>query len=229
MGETVTYTADRSRVRLALEGMTCASCAKRIERGLNGLDGVEASVNYATEQATVDYDPARAAVDDLLRAVEAAGYRASLEARADADETRVRALETRLVVAAALTVPLTALALLPPLQFEGWEWLALALATPVVLWAGIGFHRAALANAKDLRGAALSVPRQAREPIAVVGRTAERHLRGPRPLEEEADVELVGDAEVLGSLGGSRRHRALRVPAASDGRSRPGGRNAATG
>src|SRR5262245_56461794 len=128
--------------------MTCASCATRIERMLNKLAGVEASVNYATERATVSYDPAHAAVADLVRAVEAAGYRAGVDARADADEARVRALKTRLVFAAVLTAPLTALALLPPLQFPGWEWVAAALATPVVLWAGFGFHRAALANAR---------------------------------------------------------------------------------
>jgi P-type Cu+ transporter len=138
----------RRRIQLALEGMTCASCATRIERKLNKLEGVEATVNFATEQAAVSYDPSRAAVDDLIRAVEAAGYRAAVDARADADEARVRALKTRLMVAAVLTAPLTALALLPPLQFSGWEWVAAALATPVVLWAGLGFHRAALANAR---------------------------------------------------------------------------------
>jgi Cu+-exporting ATPase len=146
----VTETAEqpRTRVQLSLEGMTCASCATRIERKLNKLEGVEASVNFATEQATVRYDPAQAGVDDLLRAVEAAGYRASVEARAEADESRARALRTRLVAAAALTAPLAAISMLPPLQFGGWEWLAFALATPVVLWAGLGFHRAALANAR---------------------------------------------------------------------------------
>jgi Cu+-exporting ATPase len=128
--------------------MTCASCATRIERKLNKLEGVEASVNFATEQAAVSFDPARAGVDDLIRAVEAAGYRAGVEARAEVDETRARALRIRLVAGAALTAPLTALALLPPLQFSGWEWLAAALATPVVLWAGLGFHRDALANAR---------------------------------------------------------------------------------
>jgi Cu+-exporting ATPase len=146
----VTATADesRSRIQLDLEGMTCASCANRIERKLNKLDGVDASVNFATEQATISYDPARAAVEDLLRAVEAAGYRASVEARAEADESRARALRTRLAVATLLTSPLAALAMVPLLQFSGWEWLAAALATPVVLWAGLGFHRAALANAR---------------------------------------------------------------------------------
>ena len=136
------------RVQLALEGMTCASCATRIERKLNKLEGVEASVNYATEQATVSYDPARAAVDDLIRAVEAAGYHASVEARAEADETRARVIRTRLAVAAALSAPLVALTMIPPLRFSGWEWLAFALATPVVLWAGWTFHRAAALNAR---------------------------------------------------------------------------------
>ena len=105
----------------------------RIERTLNELQGVEATVNYATERATVDYDQGRAAVDDLIHAVEAAGYRASIEARVAADDTAARRLLTRLLVAAVLTVPLVVLAMVPPLQFDGWEWLAAALATPVVL------------------------------------------------------------------------------------------------
>ena len=147
---TATVEQPRSRVQLSLEGMTCASCATRIERKLNKLEGVEASVNYATEQASVSYDPARADVDDLLRAVAAAGYRASVEARAEADASRARTLRTRLVVAMVLTAPLAALAMLPPLQFEGWEWLAFGLATPVVLWAGWTFHRAAALNARHL-------------------------------------------------------------------------------
>jgi len=136
------------RVQLALEGMTCASCAARIERRLNKLEGVEAAVNFATEQAAVTYDPARAEVEDLIRAVEAAGYHASLSARAEADEGRARALRTRLTLAAVLTAPLVLLAMVPPLRFSGWEWLAFALATPVVLWAGRGFHRSALAGAR---------------------------------------------------------------------------------
>jgi Cu+-exporting ATPase len=139
---------EHSRVRLSLEGMTCAACASRIERKLNRLDGVDASVNFATEQATVAYDPARAAVDDLLRAVEAAGYHAHVGARADADEAHARSLRTRLLASAALSAPLVALTMVPPLQFDGWEWLAFALATPVVLWAGWPFHRAAVLNAR---------------------------------------------------------------------------------
>ncbi|MEX0850788.1 MAG: heavy metal translocating P-type ATPase [Gaiellaceae bacterium] len=139
-----------TRVDLALEGMTCAACAGRIERKLNKLDGVEASVNYATEQAAVRYDADRVAVADLIHAVKSAGYRARLTADAAAADNRARALRIRLLVAAALTAPLTLLAMIPPLQLDGWEWLAFALATPVVLWAGYGFHRAAALNARHL-------------------------------------------------------------------------------
>jgi P-type Cu+ transporter len=147
---TATTAEDRSRVQLALEGMSCASCATRIERKLNKLDGVEASVNLATERASVSYDPAQAAVDDLIRAVEAAGYRASVQPRETEDETDARILRTRLIVSTTLTAPLVLLATVPPLQFTGWEWLAFALATPVVLWAGWTFHRAAASNARHL-------------------------------------------------------------------------------
>ena len=149
-GVTQTLAPASTRIRLSLEGMSCASCAMRIERTLNELEGVEATVNYATEQATVDYDQGRAAVDDLIHAVEAAGYRASIEARVAADDTAARRLLTRLLVAAVLTVPLVVLAMVPPLQFDGWEWVAAALATPVVLWAGSDFHRAAVLNARQL-------------------------------------------------------------------------------
>ena len=135
-------------VRLAIEGMTCAGCVARVERSLNELDGVEASVNLATEQASVAYDPGRVAVADLVRAVEAAGYGAYLQARAEAPVERAKALRTRLAVATALTVPLAAVAMFTALHFEGWEWLSCALATPVVLWAGWPFHRAAVANAR---------------------------------------------------------------------------------
>jgi P-type Cu+ transporter len=143
-----TAAVPRSRVQLTLEGMTCASCATRIERKLNKLESVDATVNFATEQASVNYDPVRAEVEDLIQAVEAAGYRASVTARADADDNRARSVRARLVVAAALTAPLAVLAMLPWLQFSGWEWLAFALATPVVLWAGWTFHRSAALNAR---------------------------------------------------------------------------------
>jgi Cu+-exporting ATPase len=143
----VTATTERpeARIDLALEGMTCAACAARIERKLNKLEGVDASVNYATEQAAVRFDPASVALDDLLGAVEAAGYHARPAQDAErSSEDRAKPLRTRLLVSAALTIPLTALAMIAPLQFEGWEWL------PVVFWAGFGFHRAAALNARHL-------------------------------------------------------------------------------
>jgi P-type Cu+ transporter len=129
------------RTTLELEGMTCASCAARVERTLNGIDGVDAAVNLATERATVAFDPGRVAVDDLVRAVESAGYRASLTRAADADAARP--LRAALTVAVVLTAPLVLLSAIPPLQFDRWEWVALALATPVVFWCGRSFHRAA--------------------------------------------------------------------------------------
>ena len=134
-----------TEITLELEGMTCAGCATRIERRLNELDGVEASVNLATEKATVHYDEADVAVGDLIREVEAAGYRAS-PAGDTHSEGPADLLRVRLAAAIALTVPLAAVAMIGPLQFDGWEWLALALATPVVFWAGWPFHRATLAN-----------------------------------------------------------------------------------
>ena len=133
-----------TEITLELEGMTCASCAGRIERGLNDLEGVQASVNLATERAAVRYDESSLDVDALLAAVEAAGYRAS-PAREREDEQR-DTVRTRLALATALTVPLTLVAMVPPLQFDGWEWLAFALATPVVFVAGWPFHRAAVRN-----------------------------------------------------------------------------------
>ena len=133
-----------TEITLALEGMTCASCAGRIERELNDLEGVQASVNLATEKAAVRYDESSLDVDALLAAVEAAGYRASpAGVREDEQRDTVR---TRLALAAALTVPLALVAMVPPLQFDGWEWLAFALATPVVFVAGWPFHRAAVRN-----------------------------------------------------------------------------------
>jgi Cu+-exporting ATPase len=144
----VTAVETETRVDLALEGMTCAACANRIERKLNKLEGVAASVNYATEQAAVRFDPGRVTVADLVGAVEAAGYGAVPASEAAERADRAEALWRRFLVAAALTAPLVVLAMAMPLQFEGWEWVALALATPVVFWAGFDFHRAALLNAR---------------------------------------------------------------------------------
>jgi len=131
--------------RLPIEGMTCASCATRIQRKLNKLDGVEATVNYATEEAAVTYDSARVVPEDLVHALEAAGYRVKAEHQHDEGEA-VRVLQRRLVAAIALTVPVALLGMVPPLQFGGWEWVAGVLATPVVFWSGLQFHRGALQN-----------------------------------------------------------------------------------
>jgi len=143
-------TAEKQQLRLDVDGMTCASCAARIERKLNRLDGVEATVNYATEAAAVTYDPSAVSVDDLIAAVEKVGYHAALPDGTAPARDLAQAIKTRLVVAVLLTAPLTVVAMVPSLQFDGWEWLALVLATPVVFWAGLGFHRATLLNARHL-------------------------------------------------------------------------------
>jgi Cu+-exporting ATPase len=136
-------------VELPIAGMTCASCANRIERRLNELEGVRASVNYATERATVDYDAAAVQPQRLVEAVEAAGYQAVLPAAEPAgavepDETAP--LRRRLLVSLALMLPVLAMSMIPPLQFDNWQWLSLTLAAPVVVWGAWPFHRAAWAN-----------------------------------------------------------------------------------
>jgi Cu+-exporting ATPase len=136
------------RLDLPLEGMTCASCAIRVEKKLNKLEGVAATVNFATETASVEFDPAHVQPEDLAAAVEAAGYRAVL--REETEETHpddpARDARRRLLVSLVLALPVLALAMVPPLQFDNWQWLALQLATPVVLWGGWPFHRAAAVN-----------------------------------------------------------------------------------
>ncbi|MEA2248360.1 MAG: P-type Cu+ transporter [Solirubrobacteraceae bacterium] len=140
-------------VELPITGMTCASCANRIERRLNRLDGVSASVNYATEKAAVDFDPRTVQPAELLDAVAAAGYQATLSspvrgpsgaAAGEPDETAV--LRRRLIASAILALPVLLLSMVPALQFDNWQWLALNLATPVVLWGAWPFHRAAWEN-----------------------------------------------------------------------------------
>jgi len=137
-------------VELLPTGMTCASCANRIERKLNKLDGVVATVNYATEKAKVHFAP-EISTEDLVSAVEAAGYGASLP-EPPADEERVERddelleLRTRLIVSAMLSAPVIVLAMVPAWQFTNWQWLSLTLAAPVVVWGGLPFHRAAWTN-----------------------------------------------------------------------------------
>ncbi|MBF6444403.1 heavy metal translocating P-type ATPase [Nocardia farcinica] len=141
------------RIELEIGGMTCASCANRIEKKLNKLDGVTATVNYATEKARVDFT-GDIAPEDLIATVEAAGYTAALPAPAttgESESARVEvdptaALRTRLLVSAVLTVPVIAMAMVPALQFTNWQWLSLTLAAPVVVWGALPFHRAAWTN-----------------------------------------------------------------------------------
>ena len=138
------------KLELPIEGMTCATCAVRVEKKLNKLEGVSAAVNYATERASVEFDAGAVSPEQLVAAVESAGYKAALptdEAVAEQQDPAA-ALRFRLLVSAALTLPVLALAMIPSLQFDGWQWLSLQLATPVVLWGGWPFHRAALVNAR---------------------------------------------------------------------------------
>jgi Cu+-exporting ATPase len=130
-------------LELAIGGMTCASCANRVERKLNKMAGVTASVNYATERATVTF-PAGVTEAELVATVEAAGYTAAVPQPEEPDRTL--GWRRRLVVAVVLAVPVIVLSMVPAAQFDGWQWVSLLLATPVVLWAGLPFHRAAWAN-----------------------------------------------------------------------------------
>jgi Cu+-exporting ATPase len=135
------------RLELPISGMTCASCASRVEASLNDVDGVTATVNYATERATVDYDPEAVGPAQLVDAVEAVGYGAVLRDEEHDDERDSAAsLRRRLLVSAALSLPVLLLSMITPLQFDGWEWVAFVLATPVALWGALPFHRATWAN-----------------------------------------------------------------------------------
>ncbi|MFE3601912.1 heavy metal translocating P-type ATPase [Streptomyces sp. NPDC059142] len=162
-----------AEVELMIGGMTCASCAARVEKKLNRMDGVEATVNYATEKAKVSYADGLS-VDDLIATVEATGYTAKeppaarpvrpvptadgtggKQAGADAEaaedtenDAELRSLRERLITAVLLAVPVVAMAMIPPLQFDNWQWLSLTLAAPVVTYAGWPFHRAAWTNAR---------------------------------------------------------------------------------
>ncbi|MBX9360090.1 cation-translocating P-type ATPase [Streptomyces sp. WAC04114] len=150
---TGTSTGTDAEVELAIGGMTCASCAARIEKKLNRMDGVTATVNYATEKARVGYS-GDVSVGDLIATVEATGYTAQ-EPTPPAPETgpseepdELRPLRERLITAVVLSVPVVAMAMVPALQFEYWQWLSLTLAAPVVTYAAWPFHKAAFTNAR---------------------------------------------------------------------------------
>lgn len=140
-------------IDLDITGMTCASCANRIEKKLNKQDGVTATVNYATEKAHIETGEGAATdADSYIAIVEKLGYGGSVPAPvAPADDPaakELRGLKRRLVVAIALATPVILLAMIPPLQFDYWQWISFALATPVILWAGWPFHKATWVNLK---------------------------------------------------------------------------------
>ncbi|MGB9226505.1 heavy metal translocating P-type ATPase, partial [Mycobacterium sp.] len=145
-------------IELGITGMTCASCAMRVEKRLNKLDGVSATVNYATEKATVTipsgYDP-----QTLIDAVHETGYTAALPQKPaepapdtttepEVDDPELISLRNRLVGAIVLAIPVILMAMIPALQFRNWQWASLALAAPVIVWAGWPFHQAAWTNLK---------------------------------------------------------------------------------
>jgi Cu+-exporting ATPase len=146
------------RVELVIGGMTCASCAARVEKRLNKIEGVSATVNFATEKAAVSF-PAEVSSQDLIAAVERAGYTATpaepprtaaapatTGATGAAADAELRTLRQRLITALALSIPVIALAMVPALQFDNWQWLSLTLAAPVVAYGGWPFHQAAWVN-----------------------------------------------------------------------------------
>ncbi|MBW8740107.1 MAG: cation-translocating P-type ATPase, partial [Streptomyces turgidiscabies] len=156
-----TPTATPHEVELTIGGMTCASCAARVEKKLNRMDGVFATVNYATEKAKVAYAEG-VGVDDLIATVVKTGYTAeeppppvavavavaeTVDAERDTDP-ELAGLRQRLVVSVLLAAPVVLMSMVPALQFDNWRWLALTLASPVVVWGGLPFHRAAFTNAR---------------------------------------------------------------------------------
>jgi Cu+-exporting ATPase len=148
-------TPTTSEVELLIGGMTCASCAARVEKKLNRMDGVTATVNYATEKAKVTYGGS-VGVADLIATVVKTGYTAEEPAppqeeagdEGPDEDPELTSLRQRLVVAALLAVPVVLLSMIPALQFDNWQWLALTLASPVVVWGGLPFHKAAWTNAR---------------------------------------------------------------------------------
>ncbi|MFJ9726911.1 heavy metal translocating P-type ATPase [Streptomyces sp. NPDC101209] len=158
-GSTSTPIADASEVELQIGGMTCASCAARVEKKLNRMDGVTATVNFATEKAKVTY-PAGIQVADLIATVVKTGYTAEeppppqppAEAAPgpaqDAEDPELTAYRERFTVSALLALPVVLLSMIPALQFDNWQWLCLTLAAPVVVWGALPFHRAAWTNAR---------------------------------------------------------------------------------
>ena len=192
-------------VELAIGGMTCASCAARVEKKLNKLAGVTAAVNFATGTARVSF-PAAMSVTELISVVGQAGYTAALPApphsepagrepagaageQDGADETAAR---RRLLVSLALAIPVVVLAMIPPLQFRNWQWASLALASPVAVWGAWPFHRAAAVNARHRR-------------VRRLGRAGPRGPGGRR--HDQADLGGGGQAAARHGIAAGAAHR----------------------
>ena len=140
---------------LAVTGMTCAACAARIEKKLNKIDGVSATVNYATSKATVTSSGVSAEVASLIKTIEDLGYGAVAPKVEDGESTTEIATEAhlvdvrrRLAVSTVCALPVMLMSMIRPLQFDGWQWVSLALALPVALWGAAPFHRSAWRNAR---------------------------------------------------------------------------------
>ena len=163
--------ASQEEVSVPIEGMTCASCVNRVEKRLNKIDGVEATVNFATHKAHVVYDPELSGPEDFVDAIVDTGYLAALPAKGGSSHGRdahegggemehdehdhmshsvasVSTLRNRFIVSAVLTVPLLLMAMVSSLQFDYWQWISLGLSTVVVFWGGYPFHRSALRSAR---------------------------------------------------------------------------------
>jgi Cu+-exporting ATPase len=139
-------TADLERCDLPIEGMSCASCAAHIEKALDRRPGVEtAAVNFASKRATVTYDPHAVHRGELVQTVADLGYSVLDAPPVDPEADELRELRPRLVASIVLTIPVLLISMVPPLMFDGWQWVAFVLASPVILWAGWPFHRYALA------------------------------------------------------------------------------------
>jgi P-type Cu+ transporter len=132
-------------IELEIGGMTCTACANRIEKKLNRLDGVTATVNYATEKARARV-PSTVTADELIAVVEKTGYTAAVPSASLPSSPAADPLRTRLIVSALLSVPVIVLAMVPSWQFDYWQWLSLTLAAPVVVYGGWPFHRAMALN-----------------------------------------------------------------------------------
>ena len=150
-----------NHIDLGLAGMTCATCASRIEKKLNRLPGASATVNFATEKASVSFDPDLLSAGDLLEAVASIGYGAQVIDDAelsDAPEAApgpvaldpIKSLRDRVILSATLSLPVLVLSMVPSFEFRNWQWLSFALASPVVIWGGLPFHKAAWANIRHL-------------------------------------------------------------------------------